>query len=309
MDFKDFTYSNEDYLNQREKLVDELALDPDVLAFLDRHALQLGEVKELTALKTYAAGLKNCHRCQGLRDCPYQLKGRSLDLEVLSKGHVRLIYRDCPYLSKEKKERDFYRNFIVHDIAARYDKLDLSSKEIDFNAENSKILYVYLKKILLGERNKGLFIYGPFGVGKTYLLIALANSLAKANQKVAFCKYGRLINELRSLYINDRENFNYFFDKLVHVPYLFLDDLGTESASSFGRDDILFNLFDQRLEKGLCTLISSNNDLKTLKINYGHTKTGDASINELNAQRLLERIEKLCDPIAITGIDRRKFET
>ena len=307
MEFKDFIQDEKEYQKKRNKLIKELEKETAVQEFLEKHSLKLNEVYELNALKTFADKSKLCLNCQGLERCPYELKGHALDLEVLDDHHVRLIYSDCSFLKRKKFSQAFYKNFIVRDIASSFDDISLDSKTIDFESENSKVLYVLLKKIFMKERKKGLFIYGPFGVGKTYLLIALANSLAKNNEKVAFCKYGRLINELRTLYISDREAYNKLFSSLCKVPYLILDDLGTESASSFGRDDILFSLFDYRLENALCTLISSNNDLNTLKINYGNTKGGNASINELNAQRLLERIEKLCDPIAIGGRDRRHF--
>jgi primosomal protein DnaI len=52
-------------------------------------------------------------------------------------------------------------------------------------------------KFVRGIRKKGLFICGNPGVGKTYLLTRLADTLANNNRKVAFISVINLISHVK----------------------------------------------------------------------------------------------------------------
>jgi primosomal protein DnaI len=81
---------------------------------------------------------------------------------------------------------------------------------------------------------------------------------------------------------------------------LILDDLGSESVTSWTRDEILFPLLDERMQKGLKTYFTSNYDLKGLEEHYQKDR------QQVAAMRLMERISTLSDAVMVPGPSRRK---
>ena len=153
--------------------------------------------------------------------------------------------------------------------------------------------------------NKGLFIYGDLGVGKTYMSIALANELVRRNKKVAFVKVATFINEMRRLVTNDPFTFNKYMNDLSRVEVLFLDDIGSESVSSFSRDDILFTILEYRNDNHLMTIFTSNLTKNDLLKHYTYSKNDKSST--MLASRLIERIDNLSDDFCLKGENKRRI--
>ena len=72
------------------------------------------------------------------------------------------------------------------------------------------------------DGTKGIYLYGPFGCGKTFILLNLANYLVtKKNKKVVFAYYPELVREVKSSIANN--TLESLIVKLKNVDQLYRD--------------------------------------------------------------------------------------
>jgi DNA replication protein DnaC len=146
----------------------------------------------------------------------------------------------------------------------------------------------------------GFLITGPAGTGKSHLAFAILNQMIS--------EWVASPTEESSLYLRDVPLPSYFsvsellatmrakegtseLDRKLLLPNpIFLDDLGTESITDWSRD-ILFRIFEYRLNHRYPTFITSNLTLNELK-------------DRLH-ERVTSRIIGLCVPVMLKGKDRR----
>ena len=96
-----------------------------------------------------------------------------------------------------------------------------------------------------------------FGNGKTHLAAAIANYVTKQGDPVLFIVVPDLLDHLRASF-NPASGARYDkrFDEVKATPLLILDDLGTESATSWAREK-LYQLFNYRYNARLPTVITT----------------------------------------------------
>ncbi len=151
---------------------------------------------------------------------------------------------------------------------------------------------------------KGLYLHGAFGVGKTYLLGAMAHELSTFGYESTIVHYPTFATEMRSS-VKDAST----GDKLEAyktTPILMLDDIGAEYQTDWIRDDILGVVLQYRMQNNLPTLFSSNFNLQELEDHLTMNQKGEAS--PLKSARILERVKFLAEPIEVTGRNRRNEE-
>ena len=242
---------------------------------------------------------KKCEGCKGLEECGQLSEGERLSLKYDPVLIEEIEY--CNYALAKKNKEDIFRKYVYCDIAKNLAGLDLSNVKY---TEDQKQLYLKLAAILNDKRDKGLYVSGDVGVGKTYLCSALANSLVKKGKKVAYVKATDFFNEMRS-YVGTYSDIIYrTISSLKNVEYLFIDDLGTEAVSDFVRDDILFRILDHRMENKLITIFISNLNKSDLLKHYQYDRKEKANL--MNAKRLMERIDILSEDITLSGENMRR---
>ncbi len=280
---------------------EQLKDNPYIKAFLKKNGLNENVIaKKMSPFLDFEESIKKCENCKGLEFCRQAKKGEYISLKYDGIIDTEVTYCDY-YLTKLKNDR-VLNNFVRNDIPSAYSKLDLNNIELvdgKIASLNSQCL-----DILEKTRKKGLFIHGNLGVGKTYMCYALANSLAKNNNKVAFVKVNLFVNEMRKLIAIDSEKYDRTIKDIKMVPYLILDDIGAESVSSYSRDDLLFYILDYRMEHKLLTVFTSNLSKDALREHYKYDKKDNSSA--IRADRLFERIDILTDDFALTGNNKRR---
>ena len=274
--------------------------EPRLEAFIRENGLSDAFVlKHMAAFSAVYDSLNRCSVCRGLFMCTQKRTGMR---DALAYDGVLIREVEyCPYQLKENTERDFLKRYRYSDIPEKLSFLTLDDVELEDVSMQG--LYVQLCDILEGKSDKGLYISGDLGVGKTYMCIGLANSLIEKGEDVAFVKVSSFINEMRRLVVNDPEAFDAYIRQMKEVKYLILDDIGSESVSSFSRDDVLFNILDTRMENGRTTLFTSNLSKADLEKHYTYEK-GDKR-ESMRARRLLERIRILSNDYVLTGRNKR----
>ncbi len=279
----------------------EMLKSPCMRELLERHPLPEEAFDRYEAsLERIFSSRKMCDGCRGLYMCPQAKPG-----ERLSFSYDGVLLREvehCPYERERQKREDLSSSYVYSDVPEQLETLDLTNIELEDNALRQ--LYVLIYDIYEGKRDKGLYICGDLGVGKTYMSIALTNSLVKKGVKTAFVKTADFINSMRRMVVNEASRYDSVIRSLMEAEVLILDDLGSESVSSFSRDDVLFPILDYRLEHKKTTLFTSNLTKTDLLRYYTYDKSDKAQA--LRARRLVERIDILSDEYVLQGRNKRR---
>lgn len=110
-----------------------------------------------------------------------------------------------------------------------------------------------------------LVFTGPSGLGKTFLLQAIAHRVTERGFSVQYVSAYKLLETMRKAYF---ENNSELMRPLMEAPLLLVDDLGTEPLMENITVTQLFNLLNERQNAGRHTVISSNLNLLELKARY-----------------------------------------
>ena len=271
-----------------KKYVDTLNVKEDTLL---KYTSQLEDtVKELT----------NCTKCKGLDSCPNALKGHFLTCHKALTG-LDFNYQICKKLLKEQQSFAYKNNITCFDLPKEIKNASFTAAYRDDNKRLPIFKYFkeFMDDYLASKKIKGLYLSGSFGSGKTYLIAALFNELAKKNVSSALVYYPELLRTLKSSFGADyEEKFNF----IKKVPLLLLDDIGAESTTAWSRDEVLGPILQYRMEEELPTFFTSNLTLKELEVALSITNNG---IDKIKAKRIVERIKQLTVSLELISKNRR----
>ena len=208
--------------------------------------------------------------------CPYQVK---YDLATKYQENVYLF--EVPKKVKEASLKDLYKN---------------DKNRVEF----MKYVQNFILELTKDANPKGIYLHGSYGTGKTYLIAALFNELAKKDIKSAIVYVPEFLRVLKSSFGNDfEEKYSY----IKKVPLLLLDDIGAEYLTPWARDEILGTILQYRMDEKLPTFFTSNLNLKQLEDHFSNTSSGK---EEIKGRRLIERIKDLTNDFELVGESNRK---
>ena len=136
---------------------------------------------------------------------------------------------------------------------------------------------------------RDLVLTGGTGLGKTFLLRSMAERLIEKNINVLIISSYRMLEMLRKSYFENDHGAPYLMDAEV----LMIDDLGSEPMMQNITVEQLFNLLNERQNRGLSTVISTNLDMERFRERY----------TERIASRL--RDSRHCKVMSLLGKDIR----
>jgi primosomal protein DnaI len=165
---------------------------------------------------------------------------------LVTNPYIEIVYRptkEKAYQLKQLKLRK-YLSFFDSDIYIQHASLDDFHEKTEHRKTAKKTaedsISVYLDK----KVTKGLYIHGPYGSGKSYLLSAIAASYATHDVDVIFTYVHDLIRGFKQGI--DEGTIEKRINILKQTAVLILDDLGGEFHSSWFRDEILMPLIQYR---------------------------------------------------------------
>ena len=133
------------------------------------------------------------------------------------------------------------------------------------------------------DENKGIFVYGNTGVGKTYFCHAIANSKKEKVENFVF-----LLSEYRDYMM--KGFYNEKIIELCNEDYLIIDDIGSEKTSDFVIE-FIYTIINRRYENMKRTVLTTNLQFKDFGEKYG--------------DRILSRIAEMCVLVELKGEDKR----
>ena len=279
----------------------EIFEDEDVKAFLEQHK------EELTpeAIRKGMSALLEFRMERDARKNNKEVKAPGLEpcLEVHN-GFILVNYKRTEEAIREERERK--RKRLIHSInmpkniaEARFSDTALTPERQDVIGELLKFINSY--KPNSTEYQKGLYLAGPFGVGKTYMMGALANELSENGVETTLVNVPTYSAEIKQAIAT-----NTVEAKLVSIkntPILVLDDIGAEMNSAWFRDEVLMVILQHRMLQELPTFFTSNFTIDQLEAHFAHSNKGDQEL--LKAKRLVERIRFLAKEYFVDGQNHR----
>ena len=205
-------------------------------------------------------------------------------------------------------EKEKLKEFNLKQIEKLFQNNNLGKRQLNSTFENYKINYKnkkayenakkYANKLINGETDKGLFITGTYGVGKTYLASCIANETIKNKNTVVFGTLIQLLDYIKDTYkdsdMSDKEYLNLYSS----VDLLIIDDLGKEKPTEWVLEK-LFLIVNNRYNNYLPIVITTNYNRNQLRERLCVNK------NYSMVDSIISRLYEMCGGIEIKDEDHR----
>ncbi|MEZ7649468.1 primosomal protein DnaI [Streptococcus sp. 27098_8_86] len=281
-----------------QDLVQKIMKDPDVAAFIQQKSLTPEELnRSISKFNQYIT-----ERDKFLRgDTDYIAKGYKPIL-VMNHGYADVSYEETPELIAAEKEAAIKNRLKLINLPASFKKASLAQVDLDDLGR----LPVFEKLLAFVEQyptiRKGLYLYGDFGVGKSFMVAALAHDLSeKRGVSSTLLHYPSFVIDVKNA-IGDG-NVKTLVDEIKLSEVLILDDIGAEQSTAWVRDEILQVILQYRMQENLPTFFTSNFNFEELEQHFAKGKHGNDETWE--ARRVMERIRYLAEETRLEGVNRR----
>lgn len=281
-----------------QDLVQKIMKDPDVAAFIQQESLTPEELnRSISKFNQYIT-----ERDKFLRgDTDYIAKGYKPIL-VMNHGYADVSYEETPELIAAEKEAAIKNRLKLINLPASLRKTSLAQVDLDDLGR----LPVFENLLAFVEQypaiQKGLYLYGDFGVGKSFMVAALAHDLSeKRGVSSTLLHYPSFVIDVKNA-IGDG-NVKTLVDEIKLSEVLILDDIGAEQSTAWVRDEILQVILQYRMQENLPTFFTSNFNFEELEQHFAKGKHGNDETWE--ARRVMERIRYLAEETRLEGVNRR----
>jgi len=278
----------------------------DVKNFLNAHKKELTEENiERSFSKLYEYVSEKKRFSSGSHN--YIAKGFKPKL-VLSNKLIDVVYEPTKALILMQKEAEIKSR--IKALNMPRDVRKASFKNLQLSTDSKRIAAI--KKVKSFVENfvenpnifqKGLYLYGNFGIGKSFLMYALANELALKGFTTTIIHFPSFLSELKGMMGASNVNFGATISNIEEAEILILDDLGAESVTAWSRDDILLNILQHRMQEKLITMFTSNRDFKSLEEHLRFDNKGNDE--PIQARRIMERFRYLSEEVLYKGENLR----
>lgn len=290
---KNVLVKDDEFYKRKKASIDEILSFQEVRNLLNTHHLDRTYVENhWIDFLNYTDDLKACESCKGIDECPKNFIGYQRQLEI-EDGQAVSSFVVCPYGKKIEEQRRVMSHI---DANVPKDIFLTSFQDLELNNQGNLVLLIKrLLEELKQPTNKGVYVCGDMGVGKTYVMAAFCHMLALQDKSCAFISVSQLLQDLKSYFNSNQDN---GLEDLKEVDYLVLDDIGAETLSVWGRDEVLFNLLNDRMLRKKPTYFTSVYTLGELEKHY---RTKDSKDEQIKVKRLMERITALSDNFELFG--------
>lgn len=258
-------------------------------------------MKYTSLLEESAIEYDNCINCKSIFECKNRSRGYAY-LPSIEDERLIFRYKACKYQEKMMKDNAFKKNITLYQTPEGI--LEADMKKIQLTDASRFNVIEWLTKFVNDYPNvsKGLYLHGNFGSGKSYLITSIFCELAKKNYKSTIVFWPEFLRDLKSYFGNDIE-YKEIINSIKNTPLLFIDDIGAENVTPWGRDEILSTILQYRMDNKLCTFFSSNFTISDLEKHLSTTKDG---VEMVTGRRIIERIKNLTVDMELISKNLRK---
>ncbi|MYL50325.1 primosomal protein DnaI [Halobacillus litoralis] len=301
---KKWMRNNEQFQKRMNHMKAEVMESSEVKKLMQEHEELTEEAveKQLIKLYEYRTQSKNCEKCPTREECINILPGYVPRVEMEG-SDVKLIYDKCRRQRKHEQQEE--QKSLVRSLHMPREILEASLERMDLQdpdrgAAVERTVH-YIEGLNDELPSKGLYFHGPFGVGKTYFLGAIANELSSKNIPSMVIYMPEFVREIKASIKDD--SMNEKIEAFKEIPVLMLDDIGAESQSAWFRDEVLGSILHYRMMERLPVFFTSNYNLNELEKVLMTSNRGD--VEQVKAKRITERIRQLSEGVHVNGRNRR----
>lgn len=257
----------------------------------------------------YIKEYRSCRECPGLDRCPNELQGHATRLLVDQARGQPLIYDQkvpCPkHLVRESEDSVKRRitSFYVDQgtLVRGYDLKEIVRADSE-RAEAVGSLVDYIDRTKAhGLSSRGLYLQGPLGTGKTFLMCYMLYELAKEGLSGVIVYMPDFAEDLKAMF-GEPQKLKETIDMMKETDLLVLDDIGAENMNPWLRDHVLGTILNYRMNRKP-TFFTSNYQFGGLEKHFSFTsKDGE---EEFKGQRIMDRIRHYVDVIEVHGTNKR----
>ncbi|MFN8530996.1 MAG: ATP-binding protein [Anaerolineae bacterium] len=191
-----------------------------------------------------------------------RVKSRLLDRTLTR----RAIIEAPDYRINARRERDPIFTNLDSYGSMRFETFSLDDAMRPDDRRNLENVAAVAQSYVQDQRGHWLIIGGSVGGGKTHLAAAIANAWRDVGREVVFVTVPDLLDYLRTAFEpSARTSLDHRFQSVRNAPFLVLDDLGTENATSWAREK-LFQILDYRYLRRLPTVITISKPIEELDV-------------------------------------------
>lgn len=143
---------------------------------------------------------------------------------------------------------------------------------------------------------KGLYLFGGAGTGKTFLASLIAREFILNFNRVVFGDFPSLLGDLKATF--DTGGTEDLLNRYIDCDLLVLDDIGAEQITDWSAG-ILYRLVNERYNADKPIIATSNYDLKRLE---RRLKTNN---DDFTSTRIISRLSEMCYQAFLGTKDRR----
>lgn len=277
---------------ETQNFIDQIKSNP----LVSNYDVNLSNVNDFAI---YIEEVNNCKKCKSLKNCLNANQGFCSKIE-----NEAFVLAPCKYkkeaIQKSKKDNLIGTLFVSKHI------LNATFEEYELSTPNRIKIYDYVQNFIQSIKNhkfvKGLYLFGGFSTGKTFILGCIANELAQHHIQSLVIYFPDLVVELKNS-ISTPNRFEELMNYLKSVDVLMLDDLGSENMTPWLRDEVLGPVLNYRLMEEKPVFISSNIDPEQLEEHLTVSKSAQES---LKAARIRSRLEGLVQPIMLENASYKR---
>lgn len=279
-------------------LTKQILADSRVAGFIQEHGLSQDEIKR--SLPKFNQFLVECRKVKE-GDVTYIAKGYEPIL-TMNEGYADVTYKETRQLKEQQEQQAISKRINLVSLPQSYRKITFADIALDDVArvDTFETLVDFVANYPSPDQ-KGLYIYGDMGVGKSFMLAAMAHELSET-KKVAttIIHYPSFTIDVKNG-IKDG-SVKEQIDAVKEAEVLVLDDIGAEQFSSWIRDDVLQVILQYRMIEELPTFFTSNYSFADLEAKLSNGRQGDET---WQAKRVMERIRFLAKEVHLKGVNRR----
>ena len=264
----------------REKIPQLRSLD------VSDRAIQQGAILLLDMIKQE----KLCGNCKGYEHCGKEGDAKGLyDLLDVYNEQLTVRTTHCnQYLNfVERRQIDSlneYAEKTAEDRTYRFENFprEQAQKHPELFAAAMEFAdgYQPQRDQLAQVATKGLYIFGPPGVGKTHLMLAICNRLDERKIPNIFVRADTVFDKLR-MSVAGGKDMETIIEKYCSVPVLAIDEFAQERANEFTLDK-MFRIINYRFSNKLPTLFTSNYEPPVVYKTFSDaTRTVEAMISRI----------------------------